>query len=67
MADLYQRLEGEGKLKGNHKLNNALRAWQEGGLDAVRDLVKKGLAPAALLGVLAPLEDEQSNVTVPST
>jgi hypothetical protein len=69
MADLYQRLEGEGKLKGNHKLNNALRAWQEGGLDAVRELVKKGLAPAALLGVLAASEDEQSKTfgNVPST
>ena len=29
-------------------------------LDAVRDLVKKGLAPVVLLGVLAGAEDEQS-------
>ena len=67
MADLYQRLEAEGMLKGNQKLNTALRAWQEGGLDAVRELVKKGLAPAAVLGVLSRMSEEESDGAVPTT
>jgi hypothetical protein len=49
---LYQGLEKAGKLLPNQKLMNVLSAWKSGGIDAVRVLVKKGLAPAVVLGLL---------------
>ena len=48
MADLYEGMPGK-----NERLQQTLRAWQSGGLEAVRELVKKGLAPAAVLSLLA--------------
>ena len=52
LADTCTRLEAEGKLQPNQKLMTVLSAWKSGGIDAVRELVKKGLAPAVVLGVL---------------
>jgi hypothetical protein len=49
---LYQGLERAGKLQPNQKLMNVLSAWKSGGIDAVRVLVQKGLAPAVVLGIL---------------
>lgn len=53
ISSLYKRLEGEGKLKANQSLTRALDAWSSGGLDAVRALVQQGLAPVALVALLA--------------
>lgn len=53
MADLYRRLDAEGKLKQNQRLTDALEAWKTQGLDGLRALVAQGLAPAALLAIFA--------------
>ena len=49
-------MESAGKLSPNQKLVNVLNAWKVGGLKAVRSMVQKGLAPAAVLSVLASRE-----------
>lgn len=53
MADLYQRLEAAGQLTGSQTLSRALEAWSSRGLEGLRELVRQGLAPAALLALLA--------------
>lgn len=52
IAKIYRDLEAQGMLSGSHKLSRALEAWQTQGVDGLRDLVKQGLAPALLLGVV---------------
>jgi len=59
IADLYRRLDAEGGLSQNHKLTQALEAWRDGGLSALRSLVAKGLAPAVLLAVFAGANGQQ--------
>jgi hypothetical protein len=59
LSAMYRRLEDAGQLKGNQKLNRVLEAWSTGGLDAVRTLVEKGLAPSVVLGLLAAHAAEQ--------
>ncbi len=62
MADVYRRLESEGKLTGSQKFQTALEAYKTRGLAGVRELVAKGLAPAALIGALGIASlDEQSS------
>ncbi len=53
LADTYSRLEAEGKLLPDQKLQLALKTWREKDLAGLRELVKKGLAPAAVLAVFA--------------
>lgn len=52
IAGMYKRLEAEGKLTPNQKLVDVLDAWATSGLQGVRQLVKKGLAPAVVLSIL---------------
>jgi hypothetical protein len=53
MADLYQKLDAAGGLSQNQSLTRALETWRDQGLDGLRGLVKRGLAPAALLTLFA--------------
>jgi hypothetical protein len=53
LADTYAKLESQGKLKPDQKLQLALKTWREKGLAGLRELVRKGLAPAAVLAVLS--------------
>ena len=39
---------------------NVLSAWKSGGIDAVRELVRKGLAPAAVLAIFAGAGEQPS-------
>jgi hypothetical protein len=59
IADMYKRLESQGKLDPNQKLTRALEAWQTGGLDALRKLVERGLAPAVVLSLFAGGSDNE--------
>lgn len=56
MSNLYQRLEAEGKLTGSQSLQLALTTWRDKGIAGLRELVKQGLAPAAVLGVVSQLD-----------
>ena len=60
LADTCTRLEAEGKLQPNQKLMNVLSAWKSGGIDAVRALVQKGLAPAVVLSIFAGAGEQPS-------
>ena len=53
LADTYSRLEVQGKLHPDQKLQTALKTWLEKGLAGLQDLVKHGLVPAAVLGIFA--------------
>jgi hypothetical protein len=54
VADAYDRLSG---MLPRQQLVTVLRAWEARGLDAVRELVKKGAAPAIVIGVLGGMEE----------
>ena len=58
VAGLYRRLEAEGKLTQNQSLTRALETWQTQGLDGLRALVEKGLAPAVVLSLFAGSEEQ---------
>jgi hypothetical protein len=52
LAGLYNKLEAAGQLTGSQTLSRALEAWSSRGLEGLRELVRQGLAPAALLALL---------------
>ena len=60
LHSLYQRLAKQGKLQPNQKLMNALSAWKSGGIGALRELERKGLAPAAVLAIFAGAGEQPS-------
>ena len=55
-GQLYPSSSTSGKLQPSQKFMNVLSAWKSGGIDAVRGLVQRGLAPAAILGVFSGMQ-----------
>lgn len=55
-AGEYRALQEEAGMTVNEDLVRVLEAWRDDGLAGVRELVKKGWAPAVALGVLAGFE-----------
>lgn len=51
IADKYDELKAAGLAMPNEKLVAVLKVWAKDGIEGVREMVKKGLAPAAVLAV----------------
>jgi hypothetical protein len=51
IAQKYDELQAAGLAMPNQKLKAVLKVWAKDGVEGVRDMVKKGLAPAAVLAV----------------
>jgi len=66
IANKYEDLRGAGIGLPNEKLMNVLRTWADKGLPAVREMVKKGLAPAVVLSILAGEESPGGLLTDPN-
>jgi hypothetical protein len=54
LGRMYERLGKRATV--NKKLVATMNAWAKGGVPAVREMVKKGLAPAAAIGILSQYE-----------
>ena len=65
VADVYRRLESQGGLAESHTLSRALEALRDRGVAGLRDLVRQGLAPAVLLGILG--SDQRLRRDVPAS
>lgn len=66
LAGEYQQIAKEGTATPNPKLVRVLEAWGKGGISAVEDLVKKGLAPAAAIGTAVAMYNQQGGGAAPS-
>jgi hypothetical protein len=51
IAKKYDELQAAGLAVPNKKLKAVLKVWAKDGLDGVRDMVKRGQAPVAVLAV----------------
>jgi hypothetical protein len=51
VADKYDELKAAGLAMPNEKLVAVLKTWATDGIEGVREMVKRGLAPAAVLAV----------------
>lgn len=65
IAGEYRAIEASGKATPNPKLVAVLEAWAKGGLAAVEDMVKKGLAPAAALATAISIYNQQGAAKAP--
>lgn len=54
LAGMYERMRVEGGMP-NEQIVTVLNAWKTGGLAAVRELVRNGLAPAIAIGVVSQM------------
>ena len=56
LAELHDQLRATGEVP-NEKISLLLREWARGGLPAVRELAKKGLAPAISVAIFARMAE----------
>lgn len=65
VADKYEALRSAGIGLPNEKLIDVLRTWADKGLPGVREMVRKGLAPAAVLGILGASQSDWQDLLAP--